>query len=628
MKEAEYAKKESDDVELEGYWANPENIRQEIEAAERERDKRIGKLSNMIRLFEGPGRQEVTDEAFLPYNFYFEWMSLVRPQIAFQNPRVRVRSKKPDSNAVQAKALEYYLNRWIRDTHYIRTVERATTHMAFSHGVTMTVLDDYTAGDYDDPVSRPRKILIDPSQFGMDSLARSWEESRIFFHKCVCDKSELLERAKEEDGWDVKAVEKMMTSSNVKEIGRPDTTLDRGEVCYWEVWIPDDSPEDSMENGTLLCIGNHSTPDGPRAKFLRKPRPYYGPRWGPYTIWDAYYVPRSPWPMGPFQAMDGLVRAVNAQARVNLRRARGRKDLMLFDESDTKDAEKILNAPDGSGVGIAQFEGSKFEKVAIGGINEDELTYEQWLDGLLKRGSGLSSAELGNAASGASATADAIAARGSAARLSFLEQKVYDAVQRDLKTVAYFAWRDNSIVMPLGKEFQNELVNMGVPPELALGVPLEWRGGETGSFDDLEIEIEPYSMRRVDEAGEQAKTLQFFQLMTQIAGMIPQTPWMDWNKMLNTLGERFYMPELGETVDLDLAAQVGAMMMQQQQAMAAQPKTAQSGPRLMSDLKPSKSIQGGLSRLAKPSELGSGSSGLPGQNSGSKIGAAARSSQA
>ena len=33
MKEAEYAKKESDDVELDGYWANPENIRQEIEAA-------------------------------------------------------------------------------------------------------------------------------------------------------------------------------------------------------------------------------------------------------------------------------------------------------------------------------------------------------------------------------------------------------------------------------------------------------------------------------------------------------------------------------------------------------------------------------------------------------------------
>jgi hypothetical protein len=51
MSEYKSSKKESDDVELEGYWANPENIRQEIEAAERERDKRIGKLSNMIRLF-------------------------------------------------------------------------------------------------------------------------------------------------------------------------------------------------------------------------------------------------------------------------------------------------------------------------------------------------------------------------------------------------------------------------------------------------------------------------------------------------------------------------------------------------------------------------------------------------
>jgi hypothetical protein len=607
------------------YWDNPENIRREIEEAERERDKRIGKMSQMIRLYEGPGRQEVTDEAFLPYNFYYEWMSLVRPQIAFQNPRVRVRSKKPDVNGLQAIALEHYLNRWIRDTHYIRTVERATTHMAFGHGVTMTVLDDYTPGDYDDPVSRPRKIVIDPSQFGMDSLARSWEESRIFFHKCVEDKASLLERAEKEEGWDKKAIKKLMTASNVKEIGRPDTTLDRGEVCYWEVWIPPaSSKSDSMENGTLLCIGNYSSADGPKSTFLREPRPYYGPRWGPYNIWDAYYVPRSPWPMGPFQAMDGLVRALNAQARVNLRRARHRKDLLLFDESDTKDAEKILNAPDGAGVGISQFEGAKFERVNIGGVNEDELGYEQWLDNLLKRGSGLSSAELGNAASGASATADAIAARGSAARLSFLEQKVYDAVQRDLKTVAYFAWRDESIVQPLGIDFQRELVKQGVPPELAFSVPLEWKGGEKGSFDDLELEIEPYSMRRVDEAGEQAKTLQFFQLMTNIAQQIPATPWMDWNKMLNTLGERFYMPELGESVDFDIVSQFSSMMMQQQEAMVASPQKAQSPPRMSGDVK---APSGGLSRLSRPSELGTGNSMLPGKNSGAKIGAAARGQQ-
>lgn len=605
------------------YWDNPENIRTEIEAAEKERDKRISKLSEMIRMFEGPGRMEATEDRFLPYNFYYEWISLVRPQIAFQNPRVRIRSKKPEVNSLQALALQFYVNRWIRDNHYIRTIERATTHMAFAHGVTMTTLDDYTRGDYDDPISRPRKVIIDPSQFGMDAIARSWEESRIFFHKCVEDKATLLERAESEDGWDLKAIQNMPTESQVKGIGRPEIDLDRGEVCYWEAWVPGQAPSDSKENGQLLCIGLQMTSDGPTAKFLREPRPYYGPRWGPYNIWDAYFVPRSPWPMGPFQAMDGLIKALNAQARVNLRRARSRKDLMLFDESDTKDAEKVLNAPDMSGVGIAQFEKSKFEQVELGGVNEDELAYEQWLDGLLKRGSGLSDAELGNATTGSSATADAIAARGSAARLSFLEQKVYDAVQRDLRTVAYFGWREESIIQPLGKEFAEELIKMGVPPELAHGVPLEWRGGEKGSFDDLELEIEPYSMRRVDEGGEQAKSLQFFQLLTQIAPIIPQTPWMDWKKMLNHLGDRFYSPELGESVDVELANQVGAMMLQMQQAQA-QPQKGESGPRMSGDIKPPPMPSGGPARMAKPSELGKGS-GLPGQNSGAKVGAAARS---
>ena len=41
---------------------------------------------------------------------------------------------------------------------------------------------------------------------------------------------------------------------------------------------------------------------------------------------------------------------------------------------------------------------------------------------------------------------------------------VYDAVQRDLRTVAYFGWREESIVQPLGKEFAEELIKMGVPP--------------------------------------------------------------------------------------------------------------------------------------------------------------------
>lgn len=167
---------------------------------------------------------------------------------------------------------------------------------------------------------------------------------------------------------------------------------------------------------------------------------------------------------------------------------------------------------------------------------------------------------------------------------------------------------------------------MGVPPELALAVPLEWRGGEKGSFDDLELEIEPYSMRRTDENSEQAKSLQFFQLLSNIAPLIPQTPWMDWNKMLNFLGDRFYMPELGETVDMELANQVAAVMIQAQQVQA-NPKPQQSGPRTSGDVKPPTMPTSGPARAARPSELGKTGGGLPGQSSGAKVGAAAKGSQ-
>jgi hypothetical protein len=582
----------------------------------------------MIEKFQGPGRLEMNEASFMPYNFYYEWMSLVRPQVAFQNPRVRIRSKKPEVNALQAIALQFYVNRWIRDTHYVRTIERATTHMGFTHGTTMTTLDAYY-GDFDDPRSRPRKLVLDPMQYGMDALARSWEETRIMFHRCVESKAQLLERAEKEDGWNMDAVRKLATSVETDSIGRPKSEVDRGEVCYWWCWLPGNEPDESTTHGRTVVLGVQQGTDGQqKATFLRDWQDYYGPRWGPYTLWDFYYVPRSAWPMGPLQAQEGLVRYLNAQAKVNLRRAKNRKEVMVFDETDTKNAEMLLNAPDGSGIGISQFEKSKFERIELGGVNEDELAYEQWLDQLLKRGSGISDAELGNSRSGQTATSDTIAAAGSSARKGFLEQKVYDAVRRDLTTIAYFGWTEETVVEPLGQEFKQELARMGVPGEFLANlnaISLEWRGGEKTPFDDLELEIEPYSMNRVDEGAERAETLQVFQLLSNVAPLIPQTPWMPWKQMLNRLGERFHLDRLGEEVDTDMAYQIGAAMFQLEQ-MAAQPSGGgagkSQGPRMSGDVGGSPSP--GPSRMARPSELGKGSGSLPGYNSGAKIGAQVR----
>ena len=590
-------------------WLDPAHVRREIGAAELQRERILKPLEDMLRKFEGPGRDDTLASSYDRENHYFEWVSLVLPQVMFRNPRCMVTSKRPRVSAWDAVALKHAVNRWILDTDFHRTLERVGVDWCFSVGILMVTLEPY-GGDFDDPKQRPRSIHIDPQQFGMDPLARSWEESRYMFHKCVEDKVSLVRRAKSEDGWNKKSVEALSTEQDVEGLGRPKgQDVNRNEVTYYEMWVPELSEGDDEEHhGMILTIGTCMSDEGkPESAFLRKPRRYYGPRWGPYTIFDAYHVPRSPWPMGPLQAHEGHVRELNLHAQANSISASRRKTIMVYDETDKTTAEAVLRAKDGEGVGIPGFLKQSFDIFSTPGVTEDALIYEQHKRGALERISGLNDRAKGETGGGASATADAIAARGSDARMSFLNEKLYRAIARHLRSVLWFYWHNDLIVEELPQEALEELANSGVQLEPGS----VWQGGynEGSSFDDLELEVEPYSMSRLDEAGMQQQWMQMFQIMLTAAPAIVQAPWMPWKDMFNKLGESSRWPDLGSGINMELANQVAAMMLQQQSIPENQ-ATRSEGPKVASYAagsgRGSNGGQPGMAppRPSRPSEIG------------------------
>ena len=590
-------------------WEDPKTVRREIEASEQQRNRLLAPLKEMLEKYEGPGRRDDIADSYDRENHYFEWVSLVLPQTLFRNPKVNVSSKRPSVSQWDAIAVEHALNRWIKDTHYIRYLERLGVDWCFSYGVGMVTVESY-GGDFDDPRQRPRTIYLDPGQFGMDSLARSWEESRFMFHKCVEVKRDLLRRAKAEDGWDMEALESLATEQDMEGVGRPkpEGGVNRNEVAYWDVWVPElNDDDDETHHGKILTLGMCVGGEYPQSKFLRKPRRYYGPRWGPYTLFGAYSVPRSAWPMGPLQAHEGHNRELNLHARANSISASRRKTVLLYNESNKETASKILKSKDGEGVGIPGFEKQMFDVFQTPGVTEDALAYEQWKRGALERVSGLNDRAKGQVEGGGTATADAIAQRGSDARMSYLEQKLYDATKRQLQTVAWFYWNNDMIVEPIPDDAKQEIALAG-GPDLS-GVEANWEGGPSnGPFDDLELDIEPYSMQRVDEAGMQARAMQMFQTLLQAAPLIPQTPWMPWRQTLDHLGKVMNWPDVGEGVNMDLANQVAQMMLQMQ-AMPENANKPREGPRL-STYSGGRGSNGGqptgtsMSRMARPSEMG------------------------
>jgi hypothetical protein len=92
--------------------------------------------------------------------------------------------------------------------------------------------------------------------------------------------------------------------------------------------------------------------------------------------------------------------------------------------------------------------------------------------------------------------------------------------------------------------------------------------GSGATFDDLELEIEPYSMTRTTEGLEQRRTMEMVGLVTQMAPMIPQMPWVDWRKVLKHLGNALNFPELQDVVNM----QVAAAFMGVEQPQEAEPR--------------------------------------------------------
>jgi hypothetical protein len=623
------AESELEPKEARDYWLKPENLEREVKASQEQRNGLMEEFADMVKAYEGPARHGEESD-FAPENHYFEWISLVLPQVVFQNPQATVSSKRPEIQHPYAIAIEAALNRWIADTRYHRYLERIGVYWAFFVGVGMTTVEE--EGDFEDPRHRPRTLVMDPAQFVLDSLARWPEEARFMGHECIADRADLKRRAKEEDGWYLKAVEALAMASDDGMLGRPKADVRRDDVTYCEVWVPEldtreDGDSEDEYHGTILTFGAlQSQGGGRKAGFLRKPRPFYGPRWGPYTIFGAYTVPRSAWFMGPLQAHEGQVRELNINARANSTSAARRKTIMLYDEADKKTAEAVLKAPDGSGVGIPGFEKARFDIFQSPGVTEAALQYEQWLRGRLVRVSGISDPVLSQSATGATATADAIASQALSARMAYLEQKIYEATRQQLLTIAWYYWHDDRIVEPLGEEATAMLAQQGleVPP----GARAAWKGGENpGKFDDLELEVVPYSMRRMDEAAMQGRALQMFQVLTSVAPLIPQTPWMPWRELLDKLGNAMNWPDIGSGINLDLANAVAAMMLQNQIEVPPGGQTGQRQiPRMAGDVGAGMS-NGAPPRLQRPSEMAKGPS-LPGNRAGAIAGGAAKKSVA
>ena len=571
-----------------------EHAMEEVKAAIDFRNRHTKCLDDQLQRFRGPYYKKDTyntSEDYAPENTYYEYVSLMIPKLIFDNPRVQVHSRKPGPANDVATAMRYGLNRWMRDCVLRKRLVEMATDMLFGFGVAV-VREDYvnTSGGAvnmpEQDVQKPSKIMwpvverISPKQFIIDPGCTRASDALFMGHEYRRTRKELLAMADREEGWDKEAIREAAASDSRRDKGNQRLYPDRDEIVVYEVWCPDyemdESPGSDMGfHGTIITLAACQSPDGssPLGKFLRKPRPFYGPRTGPYSMFGVYKVPDSPIPLSPLLAVEAQISDLNEHVRAASNSMMKHKRIVGVNDPRTA---QLVKDTGHDYVAVVPFEDGRamVQEFELGGQTEQQARWIATCRERADRALGMDEALRGAVSGAGTATEHTIASEAANTRIAYIKQAFTDSVTALLEKVAFYMYHDDRIVFPLGSEVARE---MGMPPD---ATPYFEGGGhdseEGYGFEDLELEIEPYSMERASEGMAQKRAMETHSLILNTLPAMQQYPDYPWLDHFQKIGNAMNAPDLPELVRpefLNRLAQDLQRMQQSQAQMAAKSGT-------------------------------------------------------
>ena len=598
------------------------DVWKEIEAAEQLRNTKLAKWQPIIDQMTGVSASDQPGQSAYPDNHPYEYVSYIAPSIVIENPRATVRSNRQPAESVVrelehlleqaveiglldereadaqyqratlneqvALAMEHGVNRWIHEADYSTLLDRVCVDMLIGFGVLVSSLEPAV----DDPKKRwPKSKRISPKRFLMDSTALHETEARWKGHWSVTDKDDLLKRARENKGekWKIDEIQALSPdgAGQYRRSGRSDD-LERQEVMIYELWVPDytetgwPGPANGFHGGLFTLGGVRSTSSETAHEFIREPRPFYGPPWGPYSLFGAYIEPDSPYPVSPLVASYAQISELNAHVRSMSISAAKYKRLVIVADQELQ--RKLTADPDNFVIltDDENFSSDKVVVVELGGITSQQLEHYGLFRERLDRVSGLSDPQRGVTTPGVTATADAIAEASNTLRVAYIKKKFATGVRQDLRSKAWYLYHEERVEFALGAE-ASEALGMIEPI---------FHGGATPdtSFADLELEIEAFSMERTNEVLIQLRTKEAADLIIAISQLLT-VPGVKWRKLVQKIGDSLNMPDLVDVLDEGMIEQLaqmgqqmgvpGAQVMSGEQAVNGQQRSATSKARMI-----------------------------------------------
>ena len=463
-----------------------------------------------------------------------------------------------------ADALRRALNRWAHDDDLRSKLDLLAVDTMFSFGVGLVTQEPVVGGDprlqamanslrkerarrrrerYEDaPIMWPVAHRLAQDCYFHDHVAAYDAAIRFRGHKFDADLEDLIENAENtDDGWIISELLKLPDAET------DDPSLDsaqrRKQVTIHEIWVPeiehdDGAPEDGY-HGTIYTLAGGKA----GGVFVREPRPYWGPRTGPYTLFGIYKVPGQTYPLSPIVASDSQLRELSAHARAMSDSNKRYRQVALYDEHDKESARRINSARHQQLIGIKGLDKQKIVPLELGGTTRQQHEFYMHLRQQSARSMGMDEAQTGNVTGDATATENAIADEAASARLEYIAEQFTDGVRRLSGTAAYFLDQDDLSVGILD------------PTEDGEG-GIYWGGGFVDTpFEEKQIRIEPYSLGRTSQQQLLRQAADLDALVLNYGPLIPSMPWVRHKEYMRQRAQLQNAPGLEEIFDYDMASE-------------------------------------------------------------------------
>ena len=312
-------------------------------------------------------------------------------------------------------------------------------------------------------------------------------------------------------------------------------------------------------------------------------------------MYGCYKVPDSAYPLSPLVAVQTQITDLNEHVLAASNSMMKHKRIVGVNDSRT--AQLVKNTQHDY-VTVVPFEDGKalVQEFELGGQTEQQAIWINTCRQRADRVLGMDEALRGSVSGAGTATEHTIASEAANTRMAFIRQVFADATVKLLNLVAYYMYHDDEVVFPLGEDAIKE---MGMPEDVAVVFQGGGHDTEDGyTFDDLELNIEPFSMERASEGLAQKRALEMHSILINSLPTMAAFPDYPWREHFAKIGNAMNAPDMSELVTPALLQRLAQDLLQMQQS-EAEPAVTPSQPRMGKDVGSSRLMNNNQPRPSK-----------------------------